>query len=212
MMKRILAGSAAALFLGLLSTVAQAVPIVSGSVWLVAPGIAGNAIPANVPLTPADVTFQAPSDPLSFDSRNGVNDYNLLNFLLTGGAFNIVEHTAGALSNTTNDHLYQFLGQVSVTNGQNFGVLHDDGLTLIIGGLTVIDAPGPTPPILTNAIYTGPTGTFDFQLVYGECCGPPAALIIDLPLITQVPEPGTVLLIAIALIGLGLARRRRRTS
>ena len=66
MMKRILAGSAAALFLGLLSTVAPAVPIVSGSVWLVAPGAAGNAIPANVPLTPAaDVTFQAPSDPLS---------------------------------------------------------------------------------------------------------------------------------------------------
>ena len=101
------------------------------------------------------------------------------------------------------------MGQVTVTNGQNFGVLHDDGLTLIIGGLLVIDVPGPTPPILTNATYTGPTGTFDFQLVYGECCGPPAALIIDLPLITQVPEPGTVLLIAIALIGLGLARRRR---
>ena len=208
MMKRILAGSGAALFL-FLSAVAQAVPIVTGSVWLVAPGAASDATPANVPLTPPDVTFRAPSDPLSFDSRGNLNDYNLLNFLLTGGAFNIVEHTAGALLNTTNNHLYEFVGQVSVTNGQNFGVLHDDGLTLIIGGLTVIDVPGPTPPILTNATYTGPTGTFDFQLVYGECCGPPAALIIDLPLITVVPEPGTVLLIAIALIGLGLARRRR---
>ena len=209
MMKRILAGSVVVL-LSLLSTVAQADPIVSGSVWLVPPGAAGNAIPANVPAAPADVTFQAPSDPLSFDSRGSpATDYNLLNFLLTGGAFNIVEHTAGALSNTTNNHLYQFLGQVTVTNGQNFGVLHDDGLTLIIGGLTVINAPGPTPPILTNAIYTGPTGTFDFQLVYGECCGPPAALIIQLPLITQVPEPGTLLLMAIALIGLGLTRRRR---
>ena len=56
------------------------------------------------------------------------------NFLLTGGAFNIVEHTAGALLNTTNNHLYEFLGRVAVTNGQQFNVLHDDGLTLIIGG------------------------------------------------------------------------------
>jgi PEP-CTERM motif len=209
MLKRMFSRSAAALFLGFLSAVAQAAPIVSGSVWLVPSGVAQNATPANVPADPPDVTFLAPSDPLSFDSRNGVNDYNLLNFLLTGGAFNIVEHTAGALSNTTNDHLYQFLGQVSVTNGQNFGVLHDDGLTLIIGGLTVISAPGPTPPILTNAIYTGPTGTFDFELVYGECCGPPAALRVELPLVSQVPEPGTVLLFAAGLIGFGLARGRR---
>ena len=210
MMKRILAGSATALFLAFLSAVAQAVPIVSGSVWLVAPGAASDATPANIPAAPPDVTFRAPSDPLMFDSRgNPATDYNLQNFLLTGGAFNIVEHTAGALLNTTNNHLYEFLGQVTVTNGQNFNVLHDDGLTLIIGGLTVVDVPGPTSPTMTNTIYTGPTGTFDFQLVYGECCGPPAALIIDLPLVTQVPEPGTVLLLAIGLIGLGLARRRR---
>ena len=63
MMKRILAGSAAALFL-FLSAVAQAVPIVSGSVWLVAPG-RRRRHSRQCPATPPDVTFRAPSDPLS---------------------------------------------------------------------------------------------------------------------------------------------------
>ena len=189
MVKRILAGSAAALFLGFLSAAAHAAPIVSGSVWLVAPGAASDATPANVPATPPDVTFRAPSDPLSFDSRgNPATDYNLLNFLLTGGAFNIVEHTPGALMNTTNNHLYEFVGQVTVTNGQNFGVLHDDGLTLIIGGLLVIDVPGPTPPILTNATYTGPTGTFDFQWSTASAAVRQQLLSLICPLLPRFPS------------------------
>src|SRR5215203_996581 len=48
-MKRMLVGSAAALLLSVLSAVAHAVPIVSGSVWIVAPGVASAATPANVP-------------------------------------------------------------------------------------------------------------------------------------------------------------------
>ena len=206
-------GPALALALGLSAAVAQGAPIVSGSVWLVSAGAAGNAIPANVPNTTPDVTFQAPSDPLHFDSQVGVNSYNLGNFLATGNAFNIVENTAGALANTTNNHLYEFVGQVSVTNGQQFGVLHDDGLTLIIGGLTVINAPGPTAPVLTTATYTGPSGTFAFQLVYGECCGAPAALQVNLPLVSppaEVPEPGSLVLLGAGLFGLAAARRRKR--
>ena len=75
-MKRILAGSAAALFLGLLSAVAQAVPIVSGSVWLVAPGAASNATRAFRDSAGRDIPGAVGSS--SFDSRgNPATDYNL---------------------------------------------------------------------------------------------------------------------------------------
>ncbi len=48
---------------------------------------------------------------------------------------------------------FDFKGAVSVTNGQTFTVAHDDGLTLVIDGLTVINAPGPTAPTTTTVTH-----------------------------------------------------------
>jgi len=62
------------------------------------------------------------------------------------------------MDNLVTGTLIQLLGTVSVTSGQSFSVAHDDGLTLIIGGLTVINAPEPTAPTTTSATYTGPAG------------------------------------------------------
>ncbi len=85
----------------------------------------------------------------------------------------------------------------------------------LIGGLLVVNVPGPTAPITTTVTYTGPTGTFAFDLVYGECCGAPAVLATSLPLqaAPAVPEPETY---AMLLAGLGLmgfvARRRKQRA
>ena len=79
------------------------------------------------------------------------------------------------------------------------------------GGLDLGFNPGPTAPITSPATYTGPSGNFPFQLVYGEVKGGPAVLQVDLPF-TAVPVPGAFLL---GSMGLGFAAwrlKRRRTA
>jgi hypothetical protein len=181
-----------------------------GSIWENQSGPASDATPANVPSTPADVTFSANS-PLDFDSRTALNGYTIGGFLATGGA--TILTGAGEAGNTMDNTLFDFKGMVTVTNGQTFTVAHDDGLTLTIGGLTVISAPGPTAPTVTTETYTGPSGNLPFELVYGEVQGPPAVLQISLPL-QNVPEPSPVVgAFGLGLMGLvGLVWRRRKQA
>jgi hypothetical protein len=115
------------------------------------------------------------------------------------------------MSDGVTGSILYFTGFVTVTNGQTFTVTHDDGLTLIIGGLDLGFGSGPTPPVTSIATYTGPSGTFPFQLVYGECCSGDAVLQVDLPFSSTpgIPEPTTIGLLAIGLAGLGFRRMSR---
>jgi hypothetical protein len=107
--------------------------------------------------------------------------------------------------------MFQFKGMVSVINGQTFTVAHDDGLTLTIGSVSVINEPGPTAPTSTTGQYFGPNGNFSFELVYGEGWGAPGVLQIDLPFQpVPVPEPSTYLAGLSALGMLCLFGRRNR--
>jgi hypothetical protein len=192
---------------------ANAVNVVSGNLWHVPELTSQNAIPANVPGTTPDVTFSVDS-PFDF-SGTSVSVGTWLASSGTG-AFSIVENTAGTLAslmdNGDQGTLVSFIGNVTVTNGQTFTVTHDDGLTLIIGGINLGFDPGPTAPTTTTATYTGPSGNFAFQLVYGECCGGPAVLQVDLPFTAPVPEPETYALMLAGLSALGFIGRRRRRA
>lgn len=166
-------------------------------------GVSADATPANIPAGAPDVTFSVNS-PLNFNSTVGGDTVG--GFLASGGATILTgaSHAGDNLNNT----LITFQGLVSVVHGQTFTVTHDDGLTLIIGGSTVINAPGPTSPAITTETYNGPTGNEPFLLVYGETHGPPAVLQVDLPLEIAVPEPTTIAAGAMVLLPFGASSLR----
>ncbi len=206
-MKRVLLASTAAAAVAVAGLLpAAAVPTALGSIYEVGTVVAQNASPGSIPAGPADVTFTAPSNPLSFNS-NGSADYTIGSFLATGGA--TILTGGGHAGDSLNGTLFNFTGTVSVTTGETFQAGHDDGMTLIIGGTTVISDPGPTSFTLTTSTYTGPTGNEPFQLVYGETFGAPAVLSVDLPFVSTIPEPASFAVLGAGLLGLGLLRRRK---
>ena len=180
-----------------------------------------NAIPANVPGTTPNVTFDISGTTTIFFTSGSL--YTIGEFLnsektnVPGSSVTVLTGS-GELGNTLNNTLFNFTGTVSVTNTQSFQAGHDDGLTLTIGSNTVISAPGGTSFALTTGTYTGSTGTFPFQLVYGESFGPPGDIEISgLALVSpppSVPLPGALPLFATGLGVLGLLgwRKKRKAA
>ena len=208
-MKKML--SAAIVALSVASVTARA-NVVTGKIWENAvadvgtDGSLANAVTL-AGVRAADVTFSVNS-PLAFDSRGpggAAAFYTVGSFLGTGGAT-----ITGGLSeagNTLDNTFFYLTGNVTMVNGQSFNVNHDDGLQLKIGGVLVVDVPGPTAPANTPYTWTGLSGTYSFELAYAENSGAPGVLKTDLPL-SAVPDGGsTSLLLGVGMLGLAWVRR-----
>lgn len=197
--------TSAGLLAGLLVTTSARANTVQGSIYENAAGSA-DAVPGMVPAGTPDVTFTTNS-PLNFNS-NGSLDYTIGTFLQTNPGGSTILTGSSQLGNTLNNTLFNFTGSVTVTNGETFTVTHDDGMTLIIDGFTVVSAPGPTSAETQTVTYGGPSGTYAFQLVYGETAGAPAVLQVNLPLAVS-PEPSSILLMGTGLLGAAAGLKRR---
>jgi hypothetical protein len=191
----------------MLSTGAVEAQSASGELWHVPEATANSAVVANIPSSTPDVTFDVNS-PLNFNAPTA----DVGTWLASGSAFNIVANTAGVLTTPMDDGttgtLVKLSGFLTVANGQTFTVTHDDGVTLIINGINLGFLTTATPPLTEMETYSGPPGTFPFELVYAECCGGDAELEGVLPLTFGVPEPNLSLgLLGPSVVGLILIGR-----
>ena len=157
-------------------------------------------------------TFSASSIDFSAETSLG---YNLGGFLNGLGAASGITYLNGfSASSALNNSLFDFTGAANFTTGQSFSVTHDDGTNMYVNGNLVLGAPNPTAPVSTPFTYSGPSGNFNFEFIYTECCGGDADYITSLVPVTTgtVPEPETLAMVGSGLLGLCEVVRRRYTN
>jgi hypothetical protein len=158
--------------------------------------------------TPTVTGAVSNSNPLSLFSFSSGTDASLNGFLTAGGDGVLYNTGASHSGDSIDQSVFEFSGSAELIAGTTYSFSKDDGMILVVNGVTVIDA-GNATAAETVSFTEATSGVYDFQLYYDETNGPPAVLSGNLG---AAPEPSSFLLLGSSLLGAaGMLRRRMKS-